>query len=197
MNTDSIDTKIEEVTGIIKKKLTDKRIRHTMGVVKMAKALAEIYGADVKKAELAALCHDMYRKVPEEELPHILTDLDIDPKYSGSINLAHGKIAAAIMKRDLGICDEDILNSVSYHTTGRAGMGLLEKIIYVADGAEENRDYPGVEDARKMAFEDLDKACLMMMENTIRYVKERGQRLDDETLDAAEYIKEIIKRRNR
>ena len=158
----------------------------------MAKELAKRYGADVKKAELAALCHDLYRKLDAGGLAQAVRELGIDEKYAGNINLAHGKVAAAAMKRDFGINDEDVLNAVSFHTTGRAGMSLLEKIIYVADGAEENRDYPGVERVRKAAFEDIDKACLMMMENTIEYVKGQGQNLDEETLSAAEYFRKIL-----
>ena len=192
MNTDSIDSKIEEIRLLAAEKLTDKRLRHTKGVVKMAKELAKRYGADVKKAELAALCHDLYRKVDAGGLAQAVRELGIDEKYAGNINLAHGKVAAAAMKRDFGIDDEDVLNAVSFHTTGRAGMSLLEKIIYVADGAEENRDYPGVERVRKAAFEDIDKACLMMMENTIEYVKGQGQNLDEETLSAAEYFRKIL-----
>ncbi len=189
MNTDSIDRKIEEIRPLAEKMLTEKRLRHTKGVVKMAKDLARRYGADEKKAELAALCHDIFRKLGPDELKAAVKDFGLEKKYESNINLAHGKIAAAAMKRDYGICDEDILNAVSFHTTGRAGMSLLEKVIYVADGAEENRDYPGVEDVRKAAFDDIDKACLMMMENTIRYVKERGQPLDEETSAAAEYFR--------
>ncbi len=173
-------------------RLTEKRLRHTEGVKKMAVELAKRYGEDPLKAELAALCHDMFRKLTEEEMARMITELGIDEKYAGNINLAHGKIAAAVMKRDFAVDDEDILNAVAYHTTGRPGMSLLEKILYVADGAEENRDYPGVGRLREEAFVNIDRACLMEMENTIRYVNERGQRLDEETLSAAEFLRDRI-----
>ena len=70
----------------------------------------------------------------------------------------HGKIAAEVMKRDWGIKDEDVINAVKNHTTGRQGMSLLEKIIFVADAIEPSRDYPGVDKLRELAFKDLDSA---------------------------------------
>ena len=134
MNTDSINNYIE-------KNFSEKRKVHTEGVRRTAIALAEKYGADVEKAELAALFHDMYRGVSEDVLNYYIKHLDLDKKYLNNCNLAHSKIAAIIMKRDYGIEDEDIINAVSYHTTGRPGMSLLEKIIYIADAIEPNRNY--------------------------------------------------------
>ena len=96
------------------------------------------------------LCsNDMYRGVSEDVLNYYIKHLDLDKKYLNNCNLAHSKIAAIIMKRDYGIEDEDIINAVSYHTTGRPGMSLLEKIIYIADAIEPNRNYPGVDALRE------------------------------------------------
>ena len=147
MNTDSINNYIE-------KNFSEKRKVHTEGVRRTAIALAEKYGADVEKAELAALFHDMYRGVSEDVLNYYIKHLDLDKKYLNNCNLAHSKIAAIIMKRDYGIEDEDIINAVSYHTTGRPGMSLLEKIIYIADAIEPNRNYPGVDALREAAQHD-------------------------------------------
>ncbi|MGN0659821.1 MAG: bis(5'-nucleosyl)-tetraphosphatase (symmetrical) YqeK [Emergencia sp.] len=150
--------------------------------------LAEKYGADVEKAETAALFHDMFRGVPEDALNYYVKHLDLDRKYMNNCNLAHGKIAAVIMKRDYGIEDEDILNAVSYHTTGRPGMSLLEKIIYIADAIEPARNYPGVASLREAAWRDLDEACLLSLTRTIDYVTGQGNYLDTDTLDARDYF---------
>jgi len=102
----------------------------------MAVKLAEKYGEDPSKAETAALFHDMYRGVSVDVLNYYVKHLGLDEKYINNANLAHGKIAAIIMERDYHITDPDIIHAVSFHTTGRAGMSKLEKIIYIADAIE-------------------------------------------------------------
>lgn len=175
MNTDSIKTYIE-------KNFSEKRKIHTEGVRTTAMFLAEKYGADVEKAEVAALFHDMFRGVSEDVLNYYVKHLELDQKYLNNCNLAHGKIAAIVMRRDFGIEDEDIINAVSYHTTGRAGMSLLEKVIYIADAVEPNRKYPGVNELRKAVQEDLNQACLLSLSRTIEYVTGQGQFLDPDTI---------------
>ena len=181
MNTDSINNYIE-------KNFSEKRKVHTEGVRRTAIALAEKYGAGVEKAELAALFPAIYRGVSEDVLNYYIKHLDLDKKYLNNCNLAHSKIAAIIMKRDYGIEDEDIINAVSYHTTGRPGMSLLEKIIYIADAIEPNRNYPGVDALREAAQHDLDAACLLSLTRTIEYVQGQGNYLDQDTLLAKDYF---------
>ncbi len=183
MNTDSINSYIE-------KNFSEKRKIHTEGVRTTAIALAEKYGADTQKAETAALFHDMFRGVGEDVLNYYVKHLNLDKKYMNNRNLAHGKIAAIVMERDYGITDRDIINAVSYHTTGRAGMSLLEKIIYIADAIEPGRNYPGVEDVRVLAWQDLDRACLLSLERTIEFVRGQGNFLDSDTLEARDYLLE-------
>ena len=91
--------------------------------------------------------------------------------------------------------DEDIINAVSFHTTGRAGMSLLEKIIYVADAIEPGRSYPGVEEIRRAAEEDIDKACLISLAHTIEYVRSDGKYLDEDTVYAKKYFEDILKQK--
>ena len=88
--------------------------------------------------------------------------------YIDKPQLAHSKLAAAILEDKFGVTDEDILNAIRYHTTGRAGMSLLEKIIFVADATEPNRTYEEAEDLNKLAFSDLDQACLEVLKWTAR-----------------------------
>ncbi len=185
MNTDSINSYIE-------KNFSEKRKIHTEGVRTTAIALAEKYGADKEKAEVAALFHDMYRGVSEDVLNYYVKHLNLDKKYMNNRNLAHGKIAAIVMERDYGIRDTDIINAVSYHTTGRAGMSLLEKIIYIADAVEPGRNYPGVEDVRVLAWQDLDRACLLSLERTIDFVRSQGNFLDSDTIEARDYLLEHL-----
>lgn len=181
MNTDSINSYIE-------KNFSEKRKVHTEGVRKTAIELAQKYGADVEKAEIAALFHDMYRGIGEDVLNYYVKHLALDQKYLNNSNLAHSKIAAIVMKRDYGIEDEDIINAVSYHTTGRPGMSLLEKVIYIADAIEPNRNYPGVDGLREAAQRDLDEACLLSLTRTIEFVRSQGNYLDEETILARDYF---------
>ena len=186
-----------EIKRYIEINFSEKRKVHTEGVRITAVRLAEKYGADPDKAEIAALFHDMYRGASQNSLNYYVNNLGLDSKYVDNANLAHGKIAAIIMERDFDIKDPDIINAVSFHTTGRAGMSTLEKVVYLADAIEPNRTYPGVDEVRRLAEEDLDKACLMSLKNTADYVRSAGKYLDKDTVLAEEYLEEVIKEREK
>lgn len=187
--TDNLKLRIE---AYIDKNFSEKRRLHTYGVRDTALKLAERYGCDLQKTELAALLHDLYRGVPENVLNYYVTHLGLDKKYLNAPNLAHGKIAAEMIQKDFDIDDREIIDAVSFHTTGRAGMTLLEKIIYIADAIEPGRSYPGVDELREMVTGDLDKACLASLERTIEYVSSEGRFLDHDTIDAKEYLEKTI-----
>ena len=184
MNIDYIKKKISDY---IEKNLSEKRRIHTEGVRKTAVMLAEKYGEDVDKAEVAALCHDMYRGINIDLLNDYVNQLGLDKKYMDNPNLAHGKIAAVMIKKEYGIDDQDIINAVSFHTTGRAGMSELEKIIYLADAIEPGRDYPSVNQLREAVDRGLNEALIMSLERTIEYVRQQGHFLDEDTLKARDY----------
>ena len=175
--------KIEEYMEF---ELTEKRIRHTEGVVETALKLAEKYGADPDKALLAAKCHDVCRKWDDERMNAFVTLNQLGDQYMNNINLSHSKAAAHVAKMAFRISDEDILNAISYHTTGRAGMSLLEKIIFLADAIEPGRSYPSVHEIRKIARTDLDLACIRMLERTIAYLSKKGAFIDPDTKEALE-----------
>jgi predicted HD superfamily hydrolase involved in NAD metabolism len=185
-------TYTDKIAEYIEHNLSEKRKIHTYGVRDTAVNLAKQYGSDVNKAKVAALCHDMYKGLPLDVINYYVKHLGLDKKYLNSPNLAHSKVAAQMVQREFGIQDKDIINAISFHTTGRAGMSLLEKIIYLADAIEPNRNYPEVQNIRKLAEEDLDKACLSSLNNTIEFVKSRGEFLDNETMEAKKYFEKII-----
>lgn len=180
--------KKDSIISYIEKNLSEKRRIHTYAVRDTAIKLAAHYDEDIEKTELAALCHDMYRGMRDKVLNMYVRELGLPERYMDNPNLAHGKIAAIMIQREYNITDEDIINAVSFHTTGRADMSLLEKIIYLADTIEPNREYPGVDEVRKLAFEDLDKALLKSMQNTIDYIEQRGFYLDRETIEARDFL---------
>lgn len=179
----------------IERNLAEKRRIHTYAVLEVVKALAKRYGEDIEKAETAALFHDIFRGVSEHALNAYVRQLELDQTYLNNSNLAHSKIAAFIMERDYGIHDQDIINAVSYHTTGRENMSLLEKIVYLADAIEPNREYPGVGELRILAYKDINKACLMSLNKTIEYINNRGLHLDQDTVKARDYLIREINRK--
>lgn len=179
---------MDSIYKYIEKNYSPERKSHTQGVVDTAALLAKKYGAAPGKAETAALYHDMYRGVKREALNVFVKQLGLPDKYIDNPNLAHAKIAAIKMRQDFDVTDEDVLNAVSFHTTGRPGMSTLEKVIFLADAIEPGRSYPGVEEIRLMAQNDIDKACLLCLERTIDYIKQRGDYLDPDTLDARDWF---------
>lgn len=178
---------MRSINSYIERNFTEKRKIHTFAVCELAIKLAKKYDIDPEKVETAALFHDMFRGVPEQSINCYVKHLGLDPKYMNNPNLAHGKIAAIVMERDYGIDDQDVINAVSYHTTGREAMSETEKILYIADATEPNRVYPSVEMLRKLSFENLDKAVLESLKHTIKYIEERGLYLDKDTVLARDY----------
>lgn len=181
---------MDSIEVYLEKNLSEKRKAHVKGVVDTAEQLAKAYGADPDKARQAALFHDMFRSTPVDVLNMYVRQLGLDKVYLDNANLAHGPIAAMIMERDYGIQDPDILQAVRYHTTGRAGMSLLEKVLFLADAIEPGREYPGVGQIRELAVRSLDKACLCSMERSITYIRERGLFLHEDTIKARNDLKE-------
>ena len=150
----------EFYTQHIRERLSDYRFRHSVNVSKEAVRLAKKYGCDEDKAELAGLLHDVMKDAGKKE------QLAIIEKYGVTLNevemqapkLWHAIAGAVYVRKELKIRDKDIVNAVRYHTTARAGMTLLEKIIFIADYTSEERDYKGVEKMRKACNISLEYA---------------------------------------
>lgn len=163
---------IDKIKKRLKENVSKHRYTHTLGVIKAAGYLAKKYDANEESAYIAALLHDYAKNFSEEQLKEYLikNNLQADETMLKSYQLLHGKVAAHISKVEFNIEDEDILNAIKYHTTGRRKMSKLEKIIYLADFIEENRDYSGVEQLRSIVDEGLNEAVLQALNNTIKYV---------------------------
>lgn len=183
----------KEIEKYVKNHLSDKRWNHTVNVVSEAEKLCQMYGGDMEKCVTAAIFHDVVKELPNEELNALVRKFGFDEKYIDSPNLSHGKIAAALLKHEWGIDDADIINAVSYHTTGRAGMSKTEKIVFIADAIEPTRVYNGVEAIRKATYEDLDRGCIKSLTDTVEHLKEKGvSYIDEDTLRAREWFEEQI-----
>ena len=165
-----------------------------MGVAEEAMKLAEIYGTaqDRKKAEVAGLLHDCAKNYPNDLKIRLCKEyhIPLDDVLKEQKDLIHPFLGAEIAKREYLVDDEDILNAIRYHTTGRKEMSLLEKIIFLADYIEPNRTtFDGLEEARRLSYLDLDMAMRYTLEHTISYVKQRKLKLHALSLEALEYFK--------
>ena len=181
---------LEELRPIALSYLKAKRIPHVLGTEQTAKALAEKYGADVKKARFAALLHDATKRLSMEEQLAMCEHyhIELDELEKKALKLLHAKTGAALA-RDMYGADDEIYNAILWHTTGKANMTLLEKVIYLADYIEPNRDFDGVEDLRKVVWEDLDKGLEMGLAMTVEEMEQMGNPVHHNTLQALEYLR--------
>ena len=189
----------KEAKALVKGRLSEKRYRHTINVKKMAVALAEHWGADPEKAELAALLHDSAKELPKAELLQIFADNAIIANNAAQrpVPIWHGLAAAILCQTQWGVTDPEILSAIRCHTTGKPGMSKLDKILYLADMTSAERDYPGVEQLRKLEFEDLDKAICAALEQSIQFVKDSGKPVDPESQAALDDARRQLAQRGR
>lgn len=188
----------EEIIDTLKDTLKRGRFEHSLGVAYTAANLAMRYGFDVKKAFKAGLLHDCTKYMDTEESlkyckKHNVIISDAEKDNPGA--LLHSKTGAVMAKEKYKVDDEEILNAIRFHTTGRANMTDLEKIIFIADYIEPNRkELPVMEQIRKMAYTDLNQCLVMMYESIIGYINKgpKSGAIDNTTIEAYEYYKNIV-----
>ena len=179
------DDGLSSYRKILAEKLDDFRIYHSECVSECAAVLAEKYGADPEKARLAGLMHDVMKNATAdghfeyiEKSGEKLTKVDIsNPKVWHQIS------GAAYLKENGIITDEEILGAVRWHTTGKAGMTLLEKIVYVADFISADRDYPDVADVRRLADKSLEEAILYTSRYTVNKLASKNLPIHPATVE--------------
>ena len=177
---------IEDRIAFLETRLSQKRFRHSCNVARASEQLAQQYGADADKAYFAGLVHDICKEIPFEEQYRLMTDGIFQPDLAElhSRKLWHGIAGAEFIRTEFDVQDMDILNAVRYHTVGRAGMSLLEEIIYIADMISEERDYKGVERMRRLAFKDLPMAMHEALSDAIASVMKKDGLLSQNTIEA-------------
>lgn len=180
----------DEIKRYIKEHLNEARYIHSIGVMETSENLAIHYGADPKKARVAGLTHDCAKNLHKNQLVEIAEENGekLSEIYLNAPQLLHGLVGAYISKNLFGINDDDILNSIRYHTTGRKNMSLLEKIVYISDYIEPSRNFKGVNELRKLTYIDLDKVLLKSFDDTINYTVSRGSLLHIDTIEARNYL---------
>ncbi len=181
-----INERQEEFKLLIKERLKPDRYVHSVNVAKSAAYLAEKYGADKQKAYAAGLLHDVMKNASDFEQLSVIAKAGFEMTDCEKVNkkLWHSISGAAFVKAELGITDEDFVNSVRYHTTARRGMSLLEKIIYIADYISAERDYPDVDVMRALADKSLEEAMLYSLKYTISTLVGKNLVLHPDSVDA-------------
>jgi len=181
----------------LKEKLSPRRYEHTLGVMHTAEKLARHYNADVDKCVTAAVLHDCAKDMENNKMIEICNNngMEIDEFYSYTPDLLHSLAGTIVAKNIYGIHDEEILDSIKYHTTGRWNMSLTEQIVFIADFIEPGRTMPGVEEIRDMAFNGLDEALFVVVDRTIKHVIFKRALLHPDTIHCRNWIlTKLIKR---
>ena len=184
----------EKIITLIRSKLNTDRFNHSLNVADSAKELALRYGADADKAYTAGLLHDVMKNASPEEQLGVLSEAGIElmPVERENKKLWHAIAGAAYVKFVMGIDDRDIIRAVRYHTTGRAGMSLLERVVYLADYISADRNYNGVEDMRRLCQADSDEAILYALTFGIPELVSKGRVIHPDSIDL--YNEVIIKK---
>ncbi|MBQ6837314.1 MAG: bis(5'-nucleosyl)-tetraphosphatase (symmetrical) YqeK [Clostridia bacterium] len=175
-----------EFKEILKNRLTEKRYTHSLNVADSAKKLARLYGYDEEIAYTAGLIHDCCKDTPAGlQLSYMLENgVELSEYELGVAKLYHSICGSVFVKKEFGIDNQDIINAVRYHTTGRKNMSLLEKIIFIADFISDERDYNGVDIMREKAVKSLDEAIVEGLSFTIKDLIDQGRIIHPDTLDA-------------
>lgn len=170
--------KREQLIAAVKEQMPEKRWLHTLGVMETSVILANRFGADPVKADLAAILHDYCKYWPVQEQANIIRKnglpqdlLDYDKE------LWHSHAGAYIAQTKFGISDEEVLGAIRYHTSGRENMTLLDKVVCLADYMEPGRDFPGVHNIREIAEHSLEKALIAGFDSTISFLLSKGKRI--------------------
>ena len=176
---------VKDYEEIISQRMKSARFKHSKNVAKEAVRLAKKYGADVEKAEIAGILHDTTKESTEQEQMELIAraGIELTELERSSHKLWHAISGSAFVKVELGIDDPEILDAIRYHTTGRAGMTLLDKVIFIADFTSAERDYEGVDKMRRLADKSLDEACLEGMAFTIADLSERHLTIAPDTFN--------------
>lgn len=177
----------------LSEELDKKRYAHTLGVAYTAVSLAMAHGTNMYSAYLAGLLHDNAKCISSEKKRKLCKkyDLVLNEAEDKNPDLLHAKLGAIRAVEKYHVKDRAVLEAIKYHTTGKPAMTELEKIIYIADYIEPNRKMlQGLPEIRTTAFRDLNMAMVLILKNTLAYLREKGVSIDPLTLETYEYYKE-------
>ena len=188
---------IIEIQRHLKKKQSEHRFTHSLGVQYTSICLAMKYGYDLSKAELAGILHDCAKHYSAEKLIKICekNKIPITDSERKSPFLLHAKVGALLAVDKYGVTDNTVLDAIRCHTTGKPAMTMLEKIVFVADYIEPGRNNaPNLDTLRQLSFENIDEAVLAILQQTLDYLKGKKQDIDQHTVETYNYYKHLLGR---
>ena len=192
-----MDDKILKLQHTLKKELDEDRYQHTLGVMYTSASMAMRYGADVTQALLAGLLHDCAKCIPGDKKIHLCEKYGLpvsDVEYENP-GLLHARLGAYLAEKKYHIHDQEIIHAISSHTTGRPGMSLLEKIVYIADYIEPGRrELPNMKEVRPLAFTNIDQCLYRILEDSLVYLNSRNISVDPMTQKTDDYYKNELKK---
>ncbi|MGN0305943.1 MAG: bis(5'-nucleosyl)-tetraphosphatase (symmetrical) YqeK [Lachnospiraceae bacterium] len=183
---------LHKIKKQLAKTLDEKRYEHTLGVAYTSACLAMCHGEKMKDAYLAGLLHDCAKCMDNEKKIQICHKHGIEINTAEEKNpyLLHAKVGGYLAGKKYHVDKPEIIDAIRYHTTGRPKMTLLEKIVYIADYIEPGREHaPNLEDVRTLAFQDIDKTLLKILEDTLQYLEKSQKEMDPMTQETYEYYK--------
>ena len=184
------DENLAALAARLRETVPEKRYVHSLGVADEAWRLAMLHGADPDRARLAGLLHDCAKGIPKEGQAAECDRLGVplDPATRALPQVIHGFLGERIARDRFGIEDEAVLRAIRLHTVGGAGMTLLDKVVFLADGTEPGRHYPGAEEVRAAADRDVDEALRVFLDGQLRYLSARGGVVHPATLRLREEL---------
>lgn len=178
----------------LSKYLDEARFSHTLGVMYTCASLAMVHGYDLQAAQIAGLLHDSAKCIPNKKKLKICAQNDIPVTNFEKEHpfLLHAKLGAYIAAEKYGVTDKEVLSAITYHTTAKPEMTLLEKIVYIADYIEPARDKaPHLAEIRKLAFQDLNECIYEILKDTLLYLDKNPDDIDNTTKDAFDYYSDL------
>lgn len=175
----------EQMIESVKAQMPERRWLHTVGVMETAVTLAERYGEDPVRAELAAILHDVAKYWQTSRMEQMIREHKLDAALLHyDKELWHAEVGAWVAEHEYGVTDQEVLDAIRFHTSGRTKMTLLDKIVCLADYMEPGRDFPGVDTIRELSETSLEQALLAGFDSTISFLLQKGKRIFPLTIDA-------------
>lgn len=183
----------DEIIKDLKVMLSKSRFEHTLSVAKKAIELGKQYGLDEKSCEMAGILHDCakgnekyYEEKYHDEFKALISQSE-NRQYENPY-LKHCLLGMIVAKEKYKVSDSEVLNAIKEHTTGSLNMTELAKVLYLADKTEDNRDYDGVDEIRKVSMKNMDQAIVLSLSNTIKYLIEKNRTIAPESIELRNFL---------
>ena len=175
----------EEVYEIVKEELSENRFHHCEGVAKRCAEFAKLNNIDVEKARLVGIAHDIAKEIPKEDRVRIAIEngIKLDDFEKENTSLIHSKMGAKICKERFGFT-EDMCNAIIAHTTAKPNMQILDKILYLSDYCEPNRDFDSAKSVYEIGKEDLNEGYYQALIGKIKYMLSKGVKIHFDSINA-------------